>query len=104
MARSIRSDLTAARASIRNLQRAIDGLAKRARQLEVAAANNGSPVRGSRRKMTITPQRRAQLKLQGQYMGYMRQLKPRQKAQVRAAKENGGYRAGIAVARRLAGG
>lgn len=35
-------------------------------------------------------------------MGYMRQLKPRQKAQVRAAKEKGGYIAGIAAAKRLA--
>ncbi len=32
------------------------------------------------------------------------QLKPRQKAQVTAAKEKGGYRAGIAVAKRLARG
>ena len=56
------------------------------------------------RKLTLSPQRRAQLKLQGQCMGYKRNLKPKQKAQVRAAKERGGYRAGVAVARRLAGG
>lgn len=98
---SLRTELTAARTSIRSLQKLIDGLAKKARALELAAATNGKPT--PRRKMTITPQRRAQLKLQGQYMGYMRQLKPRQKAQAKAAKEKGGYRAGIKRARELAG-
>jgi hypothetical protein len=37
-------------------------------------------------------------------MGYMRQLKPRQKARVKAAKEKGGYKAGIGLAKRLAKG
>ena len=36
------------------------------------------------------------------YMGYIRQLKPRRKAIARAAKEKERYRAGIAVAKRLA--
>jgi hypothetical protein len=35
-------------------------------------------------------------------MGFMRQLKPKQKAQARAAKEKGGYGAGIVTAKRLA--
>jgi len=52
-----------------------------------------------RRKLTITPKRRAQLKLQGAYMGYMRQLKPRQKTRVKAVKEKRGFEATIGVAR-----
>jgi len=34
-------------------------------------------------------------------MGYMRQLKPKQKARVKAVKEKRGFPAAIAVARRL---
>ena len=45
----------------------------------------------------------AQLKLQGAYMGYMRQLGPRQQARVRAVKEKRGFEAAIGVARRIAG-
>jgi hypothetical protein len=89
---------------MRQLEKLLASIAKRARALELAAATNGSPVRGGRRKITITPQRRVQLKLQGQYMGYMRQLTPRQKAEVKAAKAKGGYKAGIGLATRLGSG
>jgi len=51
--------------------------------------------------MTITPKRRAALKLQGQYMGYMRQLPARKKALVKAVKEKRGVEAAIAAARKL---
>jgi hypothetical protein len=54
---------------VRQLEKLLASIAKRARQLELTAATNGSPVRGTCRKMTITPQRRAQLKLQGQRTG-----------------------------------
>jgi len=40
--------------------------------------------------------------LQGRYMGYMRQLKPRQKAQVRTIRKNDGIRAAIQRARKVA--
>ena len=53
----------------------------------------------AKRKLRITRARRAQLKLQGAYMGYMRQLKPAQKARVRVIKERRGYEAAIRVAR-----
>ncbi len=66
---SLHSDLTAARTSLRQLHNLLDRLAKKARQLELAAATNGSPVRGSRRKLTLTAQRRAQLKFHGQAHG-----------------------------------
>ena len=54
-----------------------------------------------RRPLKISPKRRAQLKLQGKYMGYMRQLKPAQKARVRATKEKKGFEAAIRVAKTL---
>jgi len=41
--------------------------------------------------------------LQGRYMGYVRQLKPRQKAQVRRIRVAKGVRAAIVRARGLAG-
>jgi hypothetical protein len=55
-----------------------------------------------RRAVHITPKRRAQLKLQGSYMGFMRQLKPAQKARVKAVKERRGFGAAITIAQRLA--
>jgi hypothetical protein len=42
--------------------------------------------------------------LQGRYMGYMRQLKPRQKAQVRTVRQARGVKAAIVRARELAAG
>jgi len=44
---------------------------------------------------------RASMVLQGRYMGYMRQLKPRQKAQVRTIREAKGVRAAIQRAKRI---
>jgi hypothetical protein len=52
--------------------------------------------------MTLTPARRASLKLQGQYMGYIRNLRPRQKSRVKALKATKGYPAAIRLARKLA--
>ena len=40
----------------------------------------------------------------GSYVGYLRDLKPRQKAQVKAVREKKGMRAAIAVAKRIAKG
>jgi hypothetical protein len=74
-----------------------------------AAARTSSPGtrpaarERSKRSLTLSPQRRAALKLQGQYMGHLRNLKTRQKAQVKAAKAAKGYPAAITLARKLAG-
>lgn len=48
------------------------------------------------------PQAPASLVLQGPYMGYLRQLKPRQKTQVRRIRETEGVRAAIVAAKKLA--
>lgn len=59
---------------------------------------------GRRRRPTrkLSHRARAALKLQGRYMGYMRELKPKQKAEVLAAKEKKGIEAAIKRAQRLA--
>jgi hypothetical protein len=57
-----------------------------------------------RRKLHLSPARRAQLKLQGVYMTYVRQLKPRQRAQVTEVREKRGFEAAIRAAKRMAKG
>jgi hypothetical protein len=66
-------------------------------QFGPALAASKSP----RRKLRLTPERRAALKLQGQYMGYLRGLRPGQKAQVKKIRVEKGIRAAIAAARRI---
>jgi hypothetical protein len=58
---------------------------------------------GSRRgrKLNLSPERRAVLKLQGQYMGHLRGLRGRQKAEVKALKAAKGFNAAIRLARKL---
>jgi hypothetical protein len=70
----------------------------------VGQANAARPDRAVRpiRKLRLSPARRAALKLQGQYMGYIRTLRPRAKARVRAVREKKGVQAAIALAKRLA--
>ena len=55
------------------------------------------------RTLKLSPKRRATLKLQGRYLGYMRQLKPRQKSQVRSVREKKGMQAAVRLAKKLAG-
>jgi len=70
-------------------------------------ALTSSPASGStpaRHKLKLSAERQAALKLQGQYMGYLRNLKPRQKAEVKALRTKKGPRQAVALARRLAKG
>lgn len=70
--------------------------------LEVrSASQSGNPGHRGRR-LKLSPKRRAALKLQGQYMGYLRNLKPTQKTRVKAARTAKGIRAAIALAKSLA--
>jgi hypothetical protein len=60
----------------------------------------GAPtVRRPRRKPS--PQRLAALKLQGRYMGYIRNLGPRQKARVKTVRVSHGIDAAIRLAKQL---
>ncbi len=86
------------RRSLRQLGRNLDRLAAAAVDVEMAALRVATKPR---RKLTISRARRTALKLQGQYMGYLRNLKPKQKAEVKAVREEKGIRAAIAAARRM---
>lgn len=81
-----------------------DALARIVPLLAKASANGAHPVPGIRapRKLRLSPERRAALKIQGQYMGYLRGLQPRQKARVKALAASKGVRAAVGLARRLA--
>lgn len=70
--------------------------------LQQAGASRSEPVTRRQPKLKLSAARRAALKLQGQYMGYIRSLKPRQKARVRGVRETKGIEAAIALARKLA--
>jgi hypothetical protein len=85
-----------------DLERSLEQLTTRARTAARQAATSSKGGQRKRRTVHITPKRRAQLKLQGAYMGYMRQLKPAQKARVKAVKEKSGFGAAIKLARRIA--
>jgi hypothetical protein len=58
--------------------------------------------RARRRTRKLSPKVRALRKQQGKYMGFMRRLKPAQKAKVRAVREKQGLPAAIRVAESLA--
>jgi hypothetical protein len=94
----------AAKKQLSRVEAAIRELDAEVRRLiQLRAELNGGMTRSGRRLPKLTPQRRAQLKLQGEYMGHMRQLKPAQKKQVKAVREKRGIEAGIRMARKLAG-
>ena len=84
---------------LRDLNRSIRRLAP---MLSVAASMNGAPRANGRSRPRLSAKARASMVLQGRYMGYMRQLKPRQKAQVKRIREMKGVRAAIVKAKALA--
>lgn len=95
---SVGRDVQSIRRSLASIARA---LARLAPALEAALRSSENPGR-RRRKLRLSPARRAALKLQGQYMGYLRSLKPRQKARVKAVRAKNGVRAAITLAKKLA--
>ncbi len=97
---TMKNSLRAIERAFADIEKQLAGLARRVRRAERAAQAKASPAR--RRHQRLSPKRRAQLKLQGRYMTAMRQLKPRQKARVRAVKEKKGFEAAIRAAKKLA--
>jgi hypothetical protein len=63
---------------------------------------NRTPEENGPQRNRRSAKARASLVLQGRYMGYMRQLKPRQKAQVRKIRETKGVTGAIVRAKELA--
>jgi hypothetical protein len=55
-----------------------------------------------KRRVAISPKVRALRRLQGKYMGYVRRLKPSEKARVREVREKQGMQAAIRLAASLA--
>jgi len=100
---SLKKHVQAVGATLRRLEGQLRGLvpllALATRASVPPAKTKASPLG---RKLKLSPERRRALKLQGSYLGYMRHLKPGQKAKVRAAKAKSGMRGAIAMARRLA--
>ena len=94
MATHRRSPLTK---QIRIIRKSISTIERALKHLTPVLRKAATPARGRPRKLRLSPKRRAALKLQGTYLGYMRQLKPRQKARAKAVKETKGFEAAIRV-------
>ncbi len=88
-------------ADLRERLAALEGLSGgRSRRAGRPAATAARAVR--RRRVAISPKVRALRRLQGKYMGYVRRLKPAEKARVRAVREKQGMQAAIRLAASLA--
>ena len=103
---TLKKSLRAIERAFADLEKHVAGLAKRfqtaEREDDRRLLKRLTRASKPRRRIRITPKRRAQLKLQGRYMTYMRQLGPRQRAQVRAVKDKRGFEAAIKLASKLA--
>ena len=95
---SLSREILAIRVSLSALDKALSRFAKRAGDADHRRAVS---LERPRRRLKLSPARLKALKLHGRYMGYIRQLKPRAKAQVKALREKKGVKAAIARARRL---
>jgi hypothetical protein len=90
------------RAIGRSLESIVGALARLGPALK--AVENGAARPTARRpRRKPSAKRLAALKLQGQYMGHIRNLGPRQKARVKALRASGGIDAAIRLAKQLAG-
>jgi len=91
--------------SVRDSLRALDKSLRRLAPLLSTAVMNGKELNSQearRPRPRLSPKARASMVLQGRYMGYMRQLNPRQKGQVRKTRKVHGVKAAISRARQLA--
>ena len=105
--------------ALRNRDNEIRSLRERLASLEgMDGAASSSPRRGGRRRgrgaasgsasrpirrRKMSPKVRALRRLQGKYMGFVRGLKPAEKARVRAVREKQGMGAAIQLASSLGG-
>jgi hypothetical protein len=91
---------------IQTIRRSLASIARALGRLGPALDAASRAPRGPRpaRKLKLSPERMAALKLQGQYIGYIRTLPPRQKQRVQSVRAEKGVRAAIAQAKKLAKG
>ena len=95
----VAGEIRVLRRTLRSLDRSLRRLAP---LLPAERTGDGRPEGDGRSRPRLSARARASLVLQGRYMGYVRQLKPRQKAQVRKIREAKGVRAAVSQAKRLA--
>jgi hypothetical protein len=95
--RTVNAEIQSIRRSLSSIGRA---LARLGPALE-AEARGPKPARARGPKRRLSPERRAALVLQGQYIGHVRMLPPRQQAQVRNLRLKKGVRAAIRYAKGL---
>jgi hypothetical protein len=86
-------------ADLRERLASLEGMGSRS-----GPARRAAGVRRStgKRRVAISPKVRALRRLQGKYMGYVRRLKPAEKARVRTVREKQGMQAAIRLAASLA--
>ena len=98
-ASSISREIATLRKSLKAMDRSLRSLVPR---LRMAGRQAPEAVQARvPRKLRLSPERQAQLKIQGKYMATMRQLKPKQKVEVRNLLRKKGMRAAVARAQRL---
>jgi hypothetical protein len=95
--RSVNQELQSIRRSLASIIRTIGRLGP---ALEAAARRAGAPP-VPRRPRKLSPERRAALKLQGSYIGHVRKLSLKQRAQVKRLRSEKGIRAAIGLAKAL---
>jgi hypothetical protein len=88
-------------ASLREQLAALEGMDGRGRRRGPRGTARGNRAPARRRRVAISPKVRALRRLQGKYMGYVRRLKPAEKARVRAVREKQGMQAAIRLASSL---
>lgn len=93
---------------IRIIRRALTSIASALGRLAPQLAQPRNPRLAEsdrpRRKLRLSAERRAALKLQGEYMGFLRGLKPRRRSQVKALRAAKGFGRAVALAKKLARG
>jgi hypothetical protein len=85
-------------AELRERLASLEGIGSGRRRGRKAAAT-ARPTK--KRRVAISPKVRALRRLQGKYMGYVRRLKPAEKARVREVREKQGMQAAIRLAASL---
>jgi hypothetical protein len=79
----------------------LEGIDGRGSRRGARGTSRGKRAPARRRRVAISPKVRALRRLQGKYMGYVRRLKPAEKARVRAVREKQGMQAAIRLASSL---
>lgn len=100
--RAVLNGLTQEKAALRAQLAALEGIGGRGARRAGRRAGGARRSAAKRRRVAISPKVRALRRLQGKYMGYVRRLKPAEKARVRAVREKEGMAAAIRLASSLA--